>query len=95
MVIFCLIYIHIRWFKRINIETYGILIRRDFEIDGIFETDGILGDGILSDGILRSTGFWDRRDFIWRDFETDGIIFDGILSTGFWADWISCDGILR
>ena len=97
-----LIYIHIRWFKRINIETYGILIRRDFEIDGIFETDGILGDGILSYGILRLTGFlrlkgfwvtgfWDRRDF-----ETDGILFDGILiPTGFWDQRdFETDGIL-
>ena len=75
-----LIYIHIRWFKRINIETYGILIRRDFEIDGILRPTGFY-----------LTGFWDRRDFIRRDFETDGILFDGILRqtgfclTGFWA----------
>ena len=92
MVLFCLIYLHNRWFKRIKLkptlfwaDAKGFWDLRDFE------TDWILGDGILSDGILRSTGFWDRRDFIWRDFETDGILFDGILRptgfclTGLWA----------
>ena len=66
--------------------------RRDF-IWRDFETDGILFDGIFRPTGFYLTGFLDRRDFIRRDFETDGILFDGILSTGFWADWISCDGI--